>query len=253
MIGIALGVGLVTYGNRWFETREVNEAALREICLRHVRQLRFLVGGDNLVLLADTPSLWYHALERLGTTRLRLTLDPRPRDLENVVLHGVGAAPLWAPFSVGPERELIWQVSEHRTPEGFDFDLLGVPCDSNLRPPMADLTSARAELAAALAEAGDLATERGEADWSDRFLNAIASLDDPNALLDAGNVSLLPKGYGTVEQRQLLAAAAWAYVFGEGGWCEWPGTPTPSRQELARVALNLYVATIQAIQAAVNA
>lgn len=252
MIGIALGVGLVTYGNRWLATKEVDDDSLDQIALRHVRHLRFLVGGDNLVLLAENPRLWYHALERLGTERLRLSLDPRPRDLETVVLHGVGAAPLWAPFSTGPDRELIWQVAERRSPEGFDFDLLGVPCDPDLRPAEGDLAAARAELSAALAEATDLATERGEADWADRFHNATAALDDPDALLEAGNAGLIPVGYGTADQRQLLAASAWAYVFGEGGWCEWPGTPTPSRQELARVALNLYVATIQAIQSAVN-
>lgn len=243
----------MSYGNRWLETGEVDETALAEIALRRVRHLRFLVGGDNLVMLADSPGLWYHALRRLGTERIRLSLDPRPRDLETVVLHGVGAAPLWAPFSIGPERELIWQVSEKRGPEGFDFDLLGVPCDPDLRPGPGDLRFAREELFGSLAEASDLAQERGEADWADRFLNAMAALEDPNALSEEGNAGLLPVGYGSVEQRQLLAAAAWAYVFGEGGWCEWPGAPNPSRQELARVALNLYVATIEAIQAAVNA
>lgn len=218
-----------------------------------MRNLRFLVGGDNLVLLAESPALWYRALQRLGTQHIRLSLDPRPRDLETVVLHGVGAAPLWAPFSIGEDRELIWHVSEKRTTEGFDYDLLGVPCDPDLQPGPGDLKLAREELLGSLIEASDLAQERGEGEWADRFLNAIAALDDPNALLDEGNVGLLPAGYGSVEQRQLLAASAWAYVFGEGGWCEWPGTPTPARQELARVALNLYVATIEAIQAAVNA
>src|SRR5690606_18770875 len=109
------------------------------------------------------------------------------------------------------------------------------------------------ELYGALQEAADLAAERGENDWADRFLRALASLEDPNAMTEEGNRSLLPKEYGPVEQRQLLAAAAWAYVFGEGGWCEWEGTPTPARQELARVALNLYIATVEAIQAATNA
>jgi hypothetical protein len=253
LVGVALGVSLIAYGNRWFATEEVDEVALSDIALRHVRRLRFLVGGDNLVLLAESPRLWYQSLERLGCGQLRLSLDPRPRDLETVVLHGVGAAPLWAPFSIGAEREMVWHVSERRIAgEGYDFDLLGVPCSSDIRPPEGNLEGARSELAAALAEASDLALERGEDDWADRFVRATAALEDPLALTEEGNRGLLPVGYGSVEQRQLLAASAWAYVFGEGGWCEWEGNPTPGRQELARVALNLYVATVEAIQAAVN-
>ena len=253
MVGVALGVSLVAYGNRWAETGELDEAGLSAIALRHVTRLRFLVGGDNLVLLAETPRIWYRALERLGSRSLRLTIDPRPRDLDEVVHHGIGAAPLWAPFTYGSERDMIWHVAQRRVAGvGFEFDLLGTTAPPDQRPEAGDVEQARIELTRALVEAGDVAAERGDDEWASRFERALSAMEDPGAMEEDGNRGLLPVGYATVEHRQLLAAAAYAYVFGDGGWCEWEGNENSSRRELARVALNLYVATTNAIQAAVN-
>lgn len=257
MVGIGLGVSLVTYGNHWLSTGFLDEDGLDSLVDQHARRLRFLLGGIRPGLLAQSAGEWFALLRDRGCSTLQLALDPRPRDHDMVVEFGIGASPMWALFTSGPEggdplHDAVWHVSETSLVTGeTDLDLVAVAASQALRPGPSEVDLATNELSSALDEALALATRRGEDHFAMRFQHASAILEQEEDQMDELPF-LFPEDFGSLPRRRLLTASAWAYVFGEGGWCEWDYPEETGRAELARVALNLYVGTTRAIEAAVN-
>lgn len=259
MAGIGLGVSLVTYGNHWLLTGDLDEDGLDAWVDQHTRRLRFLLGGHCPGLLAQSVGEWFALLRDRGCLSLELALDPRPRDHDVVVQIGIGACPVWSLFTLGPPNgdllhDAVWHVSETVLGSGeTDLDLVAVAANQAIRPAPCAMAMATAELFGALQEAAELSERRGEDEYAARFFHASEILmreDD----LDEELPFLFPPNYGSLPRRRLLLASAWAYVFGENGWCEEDDLLEMAcgRAEYARVALNLYVATTQAISTAVN-
>lgn len=249
MNGLEFGVGLVAHGNYWLESGSIDPIALGSLLSRRVHGCRFV--GESRTL--ESPLAWLEYVREMGDIELRLMLDPRPRDLETVVEHGLGASPMWAPYIVSAQGDRVWHVSRAKKGRLEILELAESRTASMNRPPTGDLSAAESELGEALEDALNLCSERGDEDWYARLIGPRRRWEQSTPDFPKGMGRIWPEGYGSPERRALLYTAMDAYIFGEGGWCEWPGSPSSRRSELARAALNLYVATLTAIEAAVNA
>lgn len=244
MQGLSVGMALVACGNHG-QNGILDLGPLLDELDRLQAKVRFL--RPNLPPI-ETAEEWFEWLADRRCDELWLAVDPCPRDLETVIRYGVGACPVWAIYTFGLDTSLIWHASERLSGDELVIELsetidTGAGWDTDEEP-----ETVLQELQEALAEAQMLAEERGEDEWSERFMTALAVLENATVPF----IRIFPDGYGDDRQRRLLEGATLAYVFGRGGWCEWEGTPTPERRELARTALNLYVASVNALQCAIN-
>lgn len=244
MQGLSIGMALVACGN-YSQSGILDLRPLMEEMERLEARMHF-VCRDGTTL--DAPDEWFVRLRELRFEELWLAVDPCPRDLETVIRYGIGAAPAWAVYTFGVEGTLLWQASERLAGDQLVVELSEWPDNGITWDTDEDPEVVLSELQDALVDAQMLAEERGEEEYSDRFRRALSVLE----AVQVPSVALFPEGYGSDGQRRLLEAATLSYVFGRGGWCEWEGTPTAERRELSRAALNLYVASVNAIQSAIN-
>lgn len=209
---------------------------------------------------ADRPEQWLRGLREMGATAVGLdaigqldNADPT-RLPEHVAVAFVGglSATLVTGDSVAQRWGLQWTVtSGEGAPDNRIWSVLytGQRDDRCRNLEHSDLETAHGVLAAALEDARAFASSQNLMPWRDVFDRASSLLESESPEIPYHS-DLLPEQAG-LARRRLMAAAAWAYVFGGmGSWNDiWFDGDTVQYEHVSR---SLYQAVMFAIDAAAN-
>lgn len=206
---------------------------------------------------ADVPA-WFRFLRADGVRRLwHVAFAWERRDAREYQMAGfAGAVPVAIQGDAAGAFELWYPASRYEkgaegAPWAVEYRSLVFDESHALQP---DLGAVKSRLAAALLRAERFARAAGEATlvWAEWFSKALALLEDASPATPFHPDILPPEGYG-LEARQLMAAAAQAYVFGGmGSWNDVWLKDEGARREYDDVTAELYDAVKLATVAAPN-
>ena len=229
-----------------------------------VREVRFQDPGSGLVRRAATSvgtSDWLSQQRQADVGRLWLVVrdqptSPHPFDAHLAVAFANGGE--WVIVATGPLDTVwtaTWTVGDRDAPDRriWDVQMNGQPSDVRIEPDAPDLDAARAGLMTALHQARDFADLNHFDSWAAWFTKALVIADESEPVI-AYNPDLAPAGTLALRERQLLARAVQAWVFGGmGSWNDvWLDDQTQTRA-MADITRQLYHAVfLQALVAVTN-
>ncbi|PKO19091.1 MAG: hypothetical protein CVU39_00640 [Chloroflexi bacterium HGW-Chloroflexi-10] len=198
---------------------------------------------------AGSVSEWFAFLRLAGVTRLwQIAFQWERKDIpEHVAAGFAGGVPnaiqadlpngfeLWYPkWETGGPKEKPWSV---------EYRALMFPY-SHAVPPV-DLDLVKIRLGMAIAQALEFSSKQPAMEngyWIPRFTEALALLNSTN-LITSFPAEILPESGYCLEARQILAAAAQAYVFGGmGSWNDMGFSDPALEKEYERISTELYEA-----------
>jgi hypothetical protein len=253
-------VTLVTYGNLFLDGKEVDLTT--NSTFQYVSSLKFAQYKNNKetqgMEIAGSVSEWFQFLRSNRVSRLwnvAFSWD-RPDLPEHIAVAFAGGVPraiqadmpegfeLWYPlWQTGGPREKPWHV-EYR----------GLIFSNNHIFPAPPLGLVKVHLQNALIKAETFARrpEVNAQNWADCFSKSLQLLDSP-APVPPYHLDLLPDTGFELEARQVMAAAAHAYVFGGmGSWNDMGFAEEDLSSEYQRVTRELYEAVKMSIVSASN-
>jgi hypothetical protein len=235
------------------------------VAFRYSRSTVFVDGprqpGHENPLLASDPAAWFALLKQRGIRAIRLHHVPGDGKYEdyNTVVFGGGGR--WLIETATETQSDFWQshseVVDEKAPDRriWGDTVHRVAVNWKPRPvPFADMTRARADLAAVLPEVLAFAKAHEEKrDFAEFFERGIAALSSASPL----NKSDAPDIDGceslTLPARQLLGAAGASWVFGGMSWWNDGGVRDPeANKTYLALTQQLWNAVTNAIVAGAN-
>lgn len=221
-----------------------------------------LLGGPREEPLAAAPDAWFAYLRAAGISAIYLSRTPRndPRSSDRLSAAFVGGAGTWAMEAVHPNQTRAiwlarWEVWNHSAPEHRIWRVrygrvLEVRAPS---PPVTDLEASAARLRAALADAHEFSKRHQCVAFTERFLQALETLDSDGARRYGFHKDLAPDGSVPPPAPWLLDACQSAWVFGGMGAWNDLAFSGDAQAEYERISERLFLTVSDAIQAAANA
>jgi hypothetical protein len=259
---LAQRIALVAHGNAFLAgLGDPPDLLADNSAFQYVRSVEFQTSGRSIRRV----DLWLSALARRGARRLRV----RTNDL---AVEGDGLGEVWLPSGVliskrfEERRQLliqsfmetgVWNDEEQRATSAVlertdrPWRLFFKHEPRRSRPKHGiSLSAARAALVEAVTEAREFARQHrmGLVGWFDKSL-ALANSSKPVAPYHA---DLLPAVGHSLDARQVVAAAAQAWVFGPWGWSDGLIASDSVEAEFWRCDAKLRASVVEALIAATN-
>jgi hypothetical protein len=264
---IAQFVALTSHGNAFlsggYDARDFYPAnSAFKFCnaVSFVEVKKFIKTRETEV--AEDPNTWFDTLKAGGCRRLHIGHRPSSNPIapERMLAGFVGGGGTWFAAAAYPERAdhwlTRWEVSAPDAPDQRIWKVTYGKVASDKRVPQfeaPDLSARREELESVLARIESFAREHDIEFFASCFSKALEALASDEPAMPPYYPDLLPPvGYST-EARRILAACAYAWVFGGmGSWNDLGFESVEDQQEYERLSEELYVAVNRGIEKGAN-
>ncbi len=253
-------VSLVTYGNLFLTGKDVDLSV--NSTFQYVSSLKFARYKSNKetqgVQIAGSISEWLQFLHSNRVSRLwnvAFSWD-RPDLPEHIAAAFAGGVPRAIQADMPDGYELWYPLWQAGGPQGkpWHVEYRGLMFSNNHVFPAPPMGLVKVNLQKSLMEAETFSRrpEVNAQNWADCFSKSLQFLDSPDPV-PPYHLDLLPDTGFDLEARQVMAAAAQAYVFGGmGSWNDMGFTDMGLNEEYQRVTRELYEAVKMSIVWASN-
>ena len=212
-------------------------------------------------VIAENPLEWFAYLKKKGCKKLRLffehTKDKKYEDHKMAAFVGGGGT--WMIEAVYNDHSNYWaskwQVTKKDDPEKKIWTVSYATFSEHqkITNMQLDIDKMRSTLFNTLSEIQSFAAVNGQIEWSVEFQNAKEILSSDNPVANYYHKDLIPLENFTKEKRQLIFAAASAWVFGGmGSWNDIGFDTQEENEQYEKLSALLYSCIIDSVIGVVN-